>query len=179
MSCVSDEDRAKGPDWIARSPLGSIVVATAYCLRAGRAMRAGDAGLAWSLMADARYWAGVAISSKGIDEAREQTISTVKREKGAVGAAGRDAAYEPVRQFAYKMVKRTQPPQKGWQSRSHAARTIKDVTLRFAKRLGVQMSADQAGKTIDKWLAGMPDAAALFPEKKNSKNKKGATASTQ
>lgn len=179
MSCVSDEDRAKGPGWIARSPYGSIIVATAYYFRVHRAMRAGDMSLAWSFMADARYWAGVALSSKGVGEARENTIATVKRERGLVGAVGKDKTYEPVRQFAYKMVRKRQPPQKGWQSRSHAAQTIKAVTLRFAKRLGVDMSVDQAGKTIGGWLSGMPDAAALFPTKKNSKKKKSATAGSQ
>ncbi|MCW0022742.1 hypothetical protein [Burkholderia pseudomallei] len=179
MSCVSDEDRAKGPDWIARSPYGSIIVATAYYFRVHRAMRAGDIGLAWSFMADARYWAGVALSSKGIGEARENTIITVKRERGVVGAVGKDKTYEPIRQFAYKIVVKRQPPQKGWQSRNHAVKTIKDVVLRFAMRKGVQMSGDQAGKTIDGWLAKMPEAAALFPRKKNSQRKKGSTTGAQ
>ncbi|WP_028213207.1 hypothetical protein [Paraburkholderia mimosarum] len=171
MSCASAEDRVKGPDWVARTPYGPIIVGSAYCLRGIRAMKAGDTELAWSLLADARYWAGVAISSKGIEEARESTIASVKRAAGVLGASGRDKLFEPVRQFAYKMVKKKRPPQKGWQSRNHAVKTIKDVTLRFAKRRGLQMSPDQAGKTIDGWLAGMPEAAMFFPQRKNSKNK--------
>ncbi|WP_434716941.1 hypothetical protein P5X00_14620 [Paraburkholderia sp. A2RO-4L] len=179
MSCASDDDRAKGPDWVSRTPYGPVIVGSAYCLRAIRAMKAGDVELAWSLMADARYWAGVAVSSKGIDGARERTIASVKREPGLRGAAGRDKAYEPVREFASKMAKKKRPPQKGWQSRSHAVRTIKDVTLWFAKRKGVPLSEDHAGVTIDKWLKKMPEAAALFPEKKNSKKKGAGTTHTQ
>lgn len=174
MSCVSDEDRAKGPDWISHSPYGSIVVATAYCLRAGRAMRAGDGGLAWSHMSDARYWAGVAISSKGIDDAREHTIVTVNRERGVAGAAGKDKKlYAPIRQFAYEMAWEKKPSQIGWQSRNHAVETIKSAVLEFARSNGVRMSDERARKTIDGWLANMPDAATLFPEKKNSKRKNG------
>lgn len=174
MSCVSDEDRAKGLDWIARSPYGSIIVGAAYYLRANRAWRAGETGLAWSLMADARYWAGVAISSKGIRDAREQTIVMVGREKGVVGATSKDKKlFEPIRQFAYKMVWKRKPPQNGWRSRSHAVTAIKSVVLRFARRKGVRMSDEHAGKTIDGWLAKMPGATELFPKKKNAK-KNGA-----
>lgn len=178
MSCLSAEHRAKGPDWIARSPYCSVIVATAYWSRAARAMQAGDMDLAWSFMADARYYTGVAISSKGIDLAREDTIVAVKREKGLAGAAGRDKRFEPIRQFAYKMAKKKLPPQKGWQSRNHAVQTIKGVVLRFAKRQCVPMSEEQAGKTIDDWLAKMPDMASLFPKKKKGSRMKNRIGST-
>lgn len=171
MSCLSAENRAKGPDWIARSPYCSVIVATAYWSRAARAMQAGDMDLAWSFMADARYYTGVAISSKGIDLAREDTIAAVKRSKGVDGAEGRNRAFEPIRQFAYKMAKKKLPPQKGWQSGSHAVQTIKGVVLRFAKRQRVTMSEEQAEKTIAGWLKKMPEAEALFPKKKSGLKK--------
>jgi hypothetical protein len=172
MSCVSAENRAKGRDWIARSPYCSVIVATAYWSRAARAMQAGDMELAWSFMADARYYTGVTISSKGIDLAREDTIAAVKRKRGLDGAEGRDNAFKPIRQFACKMAKKKLPPQKGWQSRIHAVRTIKGVVLRFAKRKCVGMSEEQAEKTIDGWLEQMPDAAMLFPKRKSGQVKK-------
>jgi hypothetical protein len=169
--CVSDEDRERGKDWISCSPLSSLIVACAYCLRAGRAMHASDIDLAWSFMSDARYWAGVAISSKGINEARTLTIALTKRERGLPGAAARNNKYELVKQFACKMAKKKRPPAKGWQSKAQAAEAIKDLTLRFAKRKRVPLSKDQAFKTIYGWLGKMPEAATLFPKKENSKNK--------
>lgn len=176
MQFVSEADKAKGEEWIAQSPNGPLIVSCAYCLRAMRTMKSGDLNLAWSYMADARYWCGVAISGKGIDEAREHTIAEVKREKGQLGAAGRDRAYEPVRQYAYAMTRENRPPLKGWQSRAHAVSEIKDATLQFAEQNRVQMSANQADKTIDKWLKEMPDAEMLFPEKKGMKKNKDVSA---
>lgn len=169
MQFVSEADRVKGADWIASSPNGPVIVSCAYCLRALRAMKSNDLNLAWSYMADARYWCGVAVSGKGIDEAREKAGVEIKSEIGRTGATGRDRKFEPVRQFAYAMVREKRPPQKGWPSRAEAVKGVKDSTLHFAKEKGVSMSEDQADTTIDKWLKEMPDADVFFPKKKGVK----------
>ncbi|NUA25992.1 hypothetical protein [Cupriavidus basilensis] len=166
MSVVSEEDRTKGPGWVTKSPYGSVVVSCAYCLRALRAMHARNMELAWSYMADARYWCGVAISSKGINEARESTITLTLIKKAKAGAAGRDKTFESIRQHAYKLAKDMRPPEKGWQSRAHAVKTIQGAVVQFTKDEGLKLSKANAEKTIDGWLARMPDAADLFPSRK-------------
>lgn len=169
MQFVSEADRAKGPDWIARSPNGSLIVSCAYCLRAMRAMKSGNLNLAWSYMADARYWCGVAISCKGIDEARERTIVETSAEalatKARSGAEARNKAYEPVRERVYELA-RERRPASGWRSRSHAVRVISDEAYAFSVKNGPELKKDGIGKTLDGWLAKMPDASTLFPPKR-------------
>lgn len=169
MQFVSEADRVKGADWIASSPNGPVIVSCAYCLRALRAMKSGDTNLAWSFMADARYWCGVAVSGKGINEAREMAGVEIKSEIGLRGAVGRNRAFEPIRQFAYSKVVDMRPPQNGWLSRAQAVKAIKNDTLHFAEQKGIPMSKAQAETTIDKWLKEMPDADVFFPNKKGVK----------
>ncbi|MGF6766025.1 hypothetical protein P3T24_006366 [Paraburkholderia sp. GAS33] len=183
MQFASEQDKAKGPDWIAKSPYGPLIVSCAYCVRALSAIRGQDVGLGWSYMADARYWCGVAISSKGIDEARERTIIQTHREKGAAGGAGKGKAYEPIRQHAYKLVRDMRPPIKGWQSKAHAVNTIRQPVLDFSAanklkdRKAVTLSESNAQKKLEEWLSKMPDAGDLFPPSKRNKASKKKPAS--
>ncbi len=171
---ASEADKAKGPDWLAKSPYGSIIVSCAYCVRALGAIRGQDVGLGWSYMADARYWCGVAISSKGIDEGRDRTIVETLSQQAATGAAARDKAYEPIRQEAYRLAREMRPPRLGWQSRAHAVRTIRQPVLDFStankvkNESAVTLSENNAAKKLDEWLSKMPDAAELFPPSKKT-----------
>ncbi|MFP3555511.1 hypothetical protein SB861_33075 [Paraburkholderia sp. SIMBA_049] len=178
MLYVSESDKAKGPDWLAKSPYGPIIISCAYCVRAGDAIKKGDSELAWSYMADARYWCGVAISSKGIDEARDRTIVETRekafaealKSKGEAGAKARSEAYEPLREHVFELV-RNQRPSSGWKSRSHAVKVISEPAYAFSLDYGgPQLKRDGIGKTLDGWLSKMPDALELFPPR-SSKNK--------
>lgn len=126
----------------------------------------GSRELAWIYLAEASYWCGVTLAQKGIEQAYHQTVGDTKRLIASTGASKRAESYQVIKQFAYKMVLKKMPPKNGWQSRNHAVQAVKDATIRFAKRKRIRMSVDQAGKTIDSWLAKMPEAASLFPSKK-------------
>jgi len=170
MQFVSEDDRKKGPDWVAKSPYGSVLVSAAYSWRAIGAEIKGNHDLAWSYIADAQYWVGIAVSSKSIDELREQTIIRTRRatvtDKAKSGAEGRDKKYEPLREYAYQQA-REQIPASGWRSRSHAVKVISEAVLEFSRRYaGPELKTDGVGKTLDGWLKNMPNSEAFFPVKK-------------
>ncbi|NHV25942.1 hypothetical protein [Burkholderia sp. D-99] len=172
MQFASASDKAAGRDKIAKSPYGAIVVSSVYWVRAGVALKKGDTSLAWSYLADARFWCGVSISQVGIDQARERTITRThekatteaRANHGKSGAAGRDKAYEPVRDYAYKLT-REMRPESGWRSRSQAVKRISGFVLEYSIEHPPRLKESGFEKTLDKWLAGMPDSAELFPGK--------------
>ena len=175
MLYVSESDRAKGPDRLVKSPYGAIVLSCAYCLRAtAAAFQEVDMELAWSYMADARYWCGVAISSVGIDAARERTITETREislleervAKAKDGAGARNKAYEPLRQHVYSLA-RERRPDSGWKSRAHAVKVISEAAYQYSVQYdGPELKKEGMGKTLDGWLAKMPGAAELFSAKK-------------
>ncbi|MGG1946818.1 hypothetical protein AB1286_18715 [Trinickia sp. NRRL B-1857] len=175
MLYVSDADKKKGRHWLAKSPYAAIIVSCAYWVRCVRASSNGDTELAWSYMADARYWCGVAICGTGLNELQERTIDSTRekastdalRAKGKSGAEARDRAYGPIREYAYQLA-REKLPASGWRSRSHAVQAVKTDVLAFSEGREdlPKLSRDGVGKTLDNWLRDMPDASILFPSKK-------------
>lgn len=169
MQFVSPTDKVKGEAWIARSPNSPLIVSCAYCLRALRAMKSGDLSLAWSYMADARYWSGVSVSGKGIDEAIELASTEISAEALAAqarsGAQARNEAYGPVREHVYELARQRRPAS-GWRSRAHAVRVIRREAHQFSLLKGPALKEDGLSKTLDAWLKQMPDASTLFPPKK-------------
>jgi hypothetical protein len=132
-SVLSREDLEKGDDWIAASPIGTIIVSCAYVLRASRAQNHGDSEIAWSYMADARFWCGAAIADKGIGEVIEQTRASTRTDTAKPGNDGRNRAYNIYRRMAWRLTRRKRPPLRGWQSLDHAARTIQEPFVEFVK----------------------------------------------
>jgi hypothetical protein len=183
MQFVSASDKARGPNWVASSPYGSLIVSCVYCLRAMRASTAGNQGLAWSYMADARYWCGVSVSSKGIAGAqeltREQAADKALMRQAQAGAEARNETFNLLRQYIYEQARK---PGSCWQSRSHAAEVISKMALTCIReekalaeaegrssKLPMPRSEQGFRRTVDSWLKDMPDALSLFPAKK-SKN---------
>lgn len=179
MLVASESDKLKGPDWLTKSPYGAIIVSCMFCVRAGAAFRAKNMELAWSYMADARYWAGVSMSSTSIRIAREQTIRTTTEkasaealsEKARSGGTGRNMTYEPLRQYAYQLVTESERrPPTGWKSRAQAADEITKAIKRHCNAPGYSGPKLTEGKgalqTVERWLAGMPDASTHFPPRK-------------
>ncbi|MCO5399757.1 hypothetical protein [Ralstonia soli] len=170
MQFVSDAEKIKGQAWAAKSPICSVLVSCTYCLRAMDVMEAGDPNLAWSNMADARYWCGVAMSSQGLDEARELVIGEASAEalvmKAKSGAEARKRAYAPVQERAYQLAWERRPAS-GWQSRAQAVDKIKEEVHAFSLEHGPALKKnDSLRRTLDGWLAQMPDASVLFPSRK-------------
>lgn len=172
MLFAAEDDRAKGPDWLMKSPYGSIIVSCAYCVRAEAAAGQGDIELAWSYMVEARYWAGVSMACMGIETARKRTIiSTTEKasvealsSKGRAGADARDKKFEPVREYVFNLV-REKRPTSGWRSRSHAVQSVRAAALQWSADNPPTLKADGISRTLDGWLKNMPDAASLFPVK--------------
>ena len=162
------DDRSMSRDEIECIPLAPMLVATTYCYRARQAVREGDHEQGWIYLVDAGYWCALARAGGSIRQAIHQAVDEVKGRVSGKGGVKRAERYKPVIQFAYKMVLKKRPPLKGWKSKSHAARTIADVTVRFAKRKGIQMSTGEAPDTIGGWLGQMPEATLIF-----SKNNAG------
>ncbi|EMD9442899.1 hypothetical protein VXE32_006981 [Burkholderia cepacia] len=145
----------------------AMIVSCTYTKRAmAEASKAGESEQAWIHLAEASFWCGVTSAEKGIDQAYHQTVGDTKRLQATLGANKRLEKFRPVIEFAYQRAREMRPASKGWLSRSQAVQAIKADVLAFAETQQVSMSAEQAGKTIDGWLAKMPDAADLFPKKR-------------
>jgi len=134
-------------------------------MRAIKIFDAEDVNLAWAHMAQARYWCGVAVASKGIEEARKQTISETSKEvlvnKARAGGKARDQAYEPIRQFAYELV-RSKKPETGWASRAVAVDKLKKEVLDFSNKNGRRLADKNVANLLDNWFSKIPDYENIF-----------------
>jgi hypothetical protein len=74
--------------------------------------------------------------------------------RGRTGATGRDAMFEPLRKLARELGS-SKPGGKPYPSKRNAALSIKDEVLAKAHGLGIELSANQAERTITGWLDGM------------------------
>lgn len=191
---VSLTDQEKGDDWVATSPMGTIIVSCAYVLRASRAQKHGNPEMAWSYMADARFWCGAAIADKGIGEVIEQTRASTITAAAKSGNTGRQRAYAIYRLMAWRLARRKRPPLHGWRSLNHAVETIHEPFLKFVaavvaanerreeknealpkrqqKKPVVVPKTATIEKRLEEWLGKMPDRAQLFPRAKPGRPKK-------
>lgn len=161
LQYATDEEKAKGTDAIARSPVSPILLSATYYFRAMHARGNSESDAAWSYLADARYWCGVAMAGKGLESALQQAAGGLKRDMAAAGAKGRSGKYQPLRDLAFDFA-RNNAPASGWRSRNHAVQSVKSKVLAEAKSLGIELSAENIDKTIHGWLSSMPDATQLF-----------------
>lgn len=190
----SEEDLEKGDDWLATSPIGTIIVSCAYCLRATRALRYGNSEVAWSYMADARYWCGAAIADKGIGEVIEQTRASALTAAAKRANEARQHAYDIYRRMAWRLARQKRPPLRGWQALDHAVTSIREPFLQFvaavvaanerraernkslpkhqAKKPVVVPKTASIEKRLEEWLGKMPDRDQLFPRTKAGRPKK-------
>lgn len=181
-------NKEKGKDWIEKSPLNSIIVSCVYCLRATKALKAGVLNLAWSYVADARYWCGVSLAMMGVREAYEQTVvSTTEKAsiqalsaKGEAGARAQQVPYDRLREYVYAEARK---PEVRWTSRSHAARVISKKAMTYVDDEEANALAEgrkspfpkiksvaSLKRTLEEiWLKEMPDASALFARQKPKK----------
>jgi hypothetical protein len=127
-----------------------IIEALATGNDACRAHEEGDSENAWPQMARAFYLLGRLEGLMVVEPAVEYVSAT----RSKSGASKRDAKFEPLRQFARELATK-----RNYASRRNAALSIKDQVLSRAKELNINLSADQAERTITKWLDGMTFAA--------------------
>ncbi|CAJ3747657.1 Uncharacterised protein [Burkholderia pseudomallei] len=165
LQYATDEVKAKGNDAIARAPVSPILLSATYYFRAGRARDNNQTDAAWSYLAEARYWCGVAMAGKGLESALQQAAGSLKRDMAAAGAKGRSGTYQPLRDLAFDFARNNAPPS-GWRSRNHAVQSVRSRVLQQAKTLKIKVSEQNIEKTIDGWLATMPDEAQLFSKGK-------------
>lgn len=161
LQYATDAEKAKGNDAIARSPVSPILLSATYYFRAMRARDNDQSDVAWSYLAEARYWCGVAMAGKGLESALQQAAGGLKRDMAAAGAKGRSGKYQPLRDLAFDFA-RNNAPASGWRSRNHAVQSVKPKVRDQAKTLGIALSAENIDKTIHGWLSSMPDATQLF-----------------
>jgi hypothetical protein len=77
---------------------------------------------------------------------------------------GRDDA--ALRDYVHDLV-REKRPAAGWQSRTQAARAIAAAALEFSEHYdGPGLNPHTMARTLDRWIAQMPEAADWFAPKK-------------
>ncbi|UVE66933.1 hypothetical protein L2Y90_07425 [Burkholderia pyrrocinia] len=160
--------------WTSPSPRGDdhenwwagMFVSCAYLRRAMAAWQGGDETSAWLYLTDAGYWSGLTVAHQGIQQQLDRTLDTMASQLASLGANARIEKYRPAVDFAHDLVRKKRPENNGWPSRRRAVEAIKNEVLEFARGKGIPLSVDQAGKTIDGWLAKMPDANELFQKKR-------------
>ncbi len=165
LQYVTDEVKAKGNDAIARAPVSPILLSATYYFRAGRARDNNQTDAAWSYLAEARYWCGIAMAGKGLESALQQAAGGLKRDMAAAGAKGRSGKYQPLRDLAFDFARNSVPPG-GWRSRNHAVQSVEPTVRDLATTLGIELSTENVDKTIHGWLSSMPDATQLFSKGK-------------
>jgi hypothetical protein len=149
---------------------GPMLISCAYCVEAMRYLSDSQRELAWLRMVEARFWCGVTLASKGIEVAREQTISATRRNTSRKGGNARDAInYQETREEAYRLARASRPKENGWRSRRQAVFGIIDDVKKFSANQPLPLKENQAEKTIDGWLAAMPDAKELFTRRQIKK----------
>lgn len=116
------------------------------CAYAVAAKRASDQDRAWTFLCQAQYWYGVSSATVVLPDAIEKAHAT----KASNGASKRNEKYEPLRLFARELAASGK-----YQSKRNAALSIRGLILSKAKELKVNLSEDQAERTITKWLDGM------------------------
>jgi hypothetical protein len=156
--------------------LASLLTSAAYTAEAVHAVGTKEYQKAWICLSEARYWCGNFVAVPGLDDVRTKTINkTISATHSNMSTAGgltrSENMYGAVKEEAYRLARSKRPPVKGWQSRSHAVRTIAEDVKRFAEKIGHPLSQTNGDDTIDGWLKDMPDADKLFPNRKNAKSK--------
>jgi hypothetical protein len=143
----------------------AMTIACAYCVDVSRYLATGNRESAWQSMSEARYWCGVTLASRGIEDARSATIHATRKYTGRKAAAKRvDDRLAETKNEAFRLA-RTECPSGRWKSRRAAALAIKEKVIEFSAKAGRQKLANTdsgAQQTIYDWLAEMPDAADLF-----------------
>ncbi|WP_430227067.1 hypothetical protein [Paraburkholderia tropica] len=130
--------------------MDAICRACAY-VQAARDAHVGSRGSdGWSHIANAQYLLGFA---EGIF-ALEPALASVISARSKSGSAKRDAKFEPLRMLARELAS-SKPDGKPYPSKRNAALSIKDKVLARAHDLGIELSANQAERTIGGWLDGM------------------------
>ncbi len=147
----------------------AMLISCAYVVEAGRARERNDRECAWSYMADARYWCGVAISSKGLEKAKAETISATQKNTSRKANEASKLSNKKSKEEAFRLITEKWEHGKRWTtSRRAAGEIMKDVQV-FAETLGKRYTNTQAQTTISGWLKEMPNAKSLFPKDKASK----------
>lgn len=156
----SPEDQQKAQEVIARTPIGPVILSCTYNLRALKAINADSRELAWSYLSEAKYWCGVAVSNKDINEILKTNL--LNNTPYAAGGNGRADVYARYRMYAYELV-RLKKPSLGWKSRADAASKIKEsVDRKFDQENPNYKKKGISERKIHEWIMDMPEADQLF-----------------
>ncbi|WP_250512037.1 hypothetical protein [Caballeronia sp. INDeC2] len=143
------EDRFETAD-TGVSNIDMMRLSCAYALGALASWSADDLENAWIGVGHAQYWMGVAFGVGFMKGARKDALS----ERSRAGANKRDEMYAPLRQFARKEAA-AKPNGDPYPSKRNAALSVKKAVLAKAAELEIELSENQAERTITKWLDGM------------------------
>lgn len=108
------DEKAFGNEEIAKSPLGPIMLCAIFAFRAYRVREGGLVERAWSYMADASFWCGVARTGSSMDT----TLVKERKDQAAKGGEKRNEGNNELREYALQIARQYK---KSWPSRSMAA----------------------------------------------------------
>jgi len=171
LAVVPRDVAKKGEDEVAHFPLGMVILSTIYALNARAAWVDSRPDLAWSFLADARYWCGGEVGKNGISAVYDKSLKAARQAQAKAGGDGKSKRYDSLKETAYELVRSEALSSGAWPSRRQAVLAVKDkiVELSTSSDIKLNLSADQAEKTVDGWLKVMPDADKLFSRRGSSK----------
>lgn len=140
------------------SAIAPAIMAAVYWNRARKSINI-NSGALWSYMTECAMWLGKSICQEDIDKAIQGAAKTTTTRLKKDAANGRAKNYEPVRQYAYKLI-RERCPSQGWPSYREAARVTYPDIEAFCKEGGHPTPSQIwiAGN----WLNKMPNAEDLY-----------------
>ncbi|ENG0237687.1 hypothetical protein [Burkholderia multivorans] len=126
--------------------ISALRVSAAHEIWSARADDMGDGEAAWLMLSEARFWLGLAYGGRAITALAEDVLHG----RSKAGASKRNAKFEPLRKHARELA-----ASKNYPSKRNAALSIKEAVLSKAAVLGIELSENQAERTITGWLDGM------------------------
>lgn len=143
-------------DILVKNPICPVIISITFATRAIKAYEARKAEFAWSCLVEASFWAGKAGSAIEIG----QNVKNGRAELAGRAARVKHKSSKEIKSYAFKLV-RDRLPSKRWSSMRNAAEKILGDVNKFCPG-GAPTPRPVASKTVQEWLAQMPDASDLF-----------------
>lgn len=130
------------------------LVVVAYCERALAAEKQAQTQIAWTQVAEAKYWLGVLVGTEmgGGDKvnAARELERLVSQRASAAGEKGAKIRHKPGKELMAWAVGKYREGQ--WKSANQAAYALKDSVIAHGRTIGAHLSETNAQRTIAAWI---------------------------
>lgn len=127
--------------------LWGMGIACAYSVESIREYESGNINIAWSLSADARYWAGML---SGYSAATSNKDEIAKELASKYGKSGSYKRHEPMRNLKAWAIQKYQGG--AWNSANKAAHDLKALVIAHGRTIGAVLTEENAQRTIAEWF---------------------------